>query len=1066
MGVNGLDFQTVDVRFDKGLDTKTEKKLVIPGKWNQLNNCSLCDDGTPRRRDGITGLVPAATGNGLATYNDELLVVNGPTVSTLSTGGVDQVKAVSGEYGFVGVDKLEISHSSGFQASMDCATGGGYTCYVWAERSDATTQVSLNVSVLDETTGARLQHSAVMILSATAICPRVVAGIDAFFIFYIDLAGGPTELYCRVIRYSTPTTLGAQTVLVSSVNLTVVNFDASIALSQIAAVAYVWADGVTSVRSIRVTQTAGVPSVSAGPLNLITEAQLPNANVCGLSIIEYSTFLIGVFTWGFGATTMAGIAGVTINASTWAIASGPTQLGATGPAVNTACHIAACRFGADFRVFTDNQSSIAVSSLNALRMAVTSSVLTGTSVYTIASSAGFATGLSPMGVTGPWIAGKPFTTATSIFLPVCTIDRGLIFATGNPITFNAQSTAFLFDVTSGVGVVVAKALAGTYGPAAGGSYAVTVATPCSSPQVLGGGFALVCTEKTLLVFVNGFNLSPTGVVRLTWTPNTTRAPIRAQLGESTYLAGGSTTSYDGTGVVEHGFPIFPDGIYAVVAVGGTMTPGVHQVVVVAEWIDDAGQRHQSAPSRAISFTTTAPNAQFTLQVPSLRMSQKTGVMLVPYMTAAAGLTFNRAVAPTGTGQGTLNDPAQAFTTTATVDLPDADYASNELLYTQPNQAGTTLPNIAPNPSNALAVIQNRLFYDRADQPGQFGYSQQYVNNVGLQTNDQFGGAVDVNGGAIIGFSSLDEKVIIFCERKPYVVYGTGPNAAGGFSNYSDPQELPSDIGCSDVRSILKIPNGIIFKSEKGWYLLGRDLATRYIGDGVAAYDGFEVLSAVMMGDRQECRFSVTDGETYLQLIYAYLDDQWSTSNYRIDSGQLQPRADPLNVLDAVYWPTGGYYSTLALAYGLNRDTPGTFLDQPGGAAVAWPIITTGRTAWLRLAIINGFQRVRRLFLTGTASSQRPESILTCAVDFDDSYGLTAPGSYQFTFDYLTQFAAAPVNTSVDIRHHLQRQKCKSVAFTFTDTPTVTTPQGVVFQALSLELGLKRGVRKLPASQST
>ena len=66
----------------------------------------------------------------------------------------------------------------------------------------------------------------------------------------------------------------------------------------------------------------------------------------------------------------------------------------------------------------------------------------------------------------------------------------------------------------------------------------------------------------------------------------------------------------------------------------------------------------------------------------------------------------------------------------------------------------------------------------------------------------------------------------------------------------------------------------------------------------------------------------------------------------------------------------------------------------------------------------------------------------------------------------SMFPTFTVGNPVDFRHSLQHQKCKSVAFTFVDTPTVGNPSGVNFQDLSLELGLKRGLKKLPAAQST
>lgn len=1062
-----LDFQTVDVRFTQGLDTHDQPKLVIPGKWATLRNAALDQDGTPQRRDGIAPLVAAAVGNGLATYNKELLVVNGGAVSSVSTGGVDQVKTVSGRLGYVGISKQEIRGSTTKLDSCDMAIGDGYACYVWLEMSpDVTsTVIGLRYSVVDETTGTLLIANEPLINSATAFSPRVVFAGNAFFIFFYETAGADS-LRCGVVLTSAPSVPpGTVVSLVSSANLSPRNLDAFSIDGTFATVVYGWADGSTSVRALSVTQTLGLPAVSAGPTNLISEAQLPIANLCGLACVASSPTLGGIFTLGFGATAASGVAGVTVD-NNLVVVIGATQLYATGPVVNGPCHITATVFGGNFWIFTDNQSSYSTAALTPLRAlgAVTPTLGAPAVSANASSSASFGFGATdPSGPQGPWIAGKAFATSTGLFLPVCVINN---YANGggaanNPRVLNEQNTFFVMEIntTTGVGTVVAKALYGTYGVVAISGLPPRVSTPSSTPAVASGGFAVACTEAGRLSLIGGRNASAVGVVRLGLAPNTTVAPIRAQLGETAYLAGGSISAYDG-GITEFGFNLFPEGIDVEVVNGaGTMTDGVHQVVVVAEWVDNAGQRVQSAPCLAVSVTTVGGNDALRIRCPSLLLTQKTGVMFVPYITQAGGLTFNRAVTNAAGGGGTPNNQAAAFTTLADITLPDADYASNELLYTQPNQAGTTLPNVAPGPSNAVAVIQNRLFFDRADQAGQFGFSQQYINNLGLQCNEQLGGSVDVTAGRIVGFSGLDEKVIIFCERKPYVVYGSGPNAAGGFSNYSDPQEIPSDVGCSEARSILRMPEGIIFKSPKGWYLLGRDLGVQYIGEGVAAFDGNNVTSAVLLEDRQQCRFSSLSGS---QLIYDYAvsGGQWSTAVYRRTGSGGASYA----VRDAAWWPTLGVYVSVSLVDGLNQDTPGVFLDQPGASTPA-AIAVTMQTSWLRMSIINGFQRVRRMFLTGT-SPNAPTSTLVVTVDFDDAYGLIAPGSYSFTVAYGTMFPTFTVGLPVDLRHHMVTQKCKSVAFTFVDTPTTANPSGVNFQALSLELGMKRGVRKLPAAQST
>lgn len=1080
-----LEFQNVDVRFTQGLDTRTQDKLVIPGKWKQLQNCSLADDDTPQRRDGCTALVAAATGNGLATYGDELLVVNGGDIKSVSTGGTDQTKTVDGKLGYVGVSKREVNRSVGNQSANDMATGGGYTCYVWLDYSLSTGVSSgISCSLMDETTGTMLLANEPVRATGTSLFnPRVVycaaatGQAAAFFIFYTD-AG---LLYCRTIRVTSPTVLDAEVTLINNAFLLGGNaIDAccfgsvdGIVFDTTAAVVYSWNDGVTSVRTIQVTQTAGVPSILAGPTNLFTAASAATLSLCGFSILRVSATLCAIFEFSSGAGAMNGTAGTTINGS-WAVVTAPTLFYADGPAIVGQCHITSVINEVGLiQIFTDRVSRLGTPTLTTeiLKSFEVNSVLTIISgPNNVALSASFATtgaNTQPRGPTGPWIAGKAFASSTNTFLPVWMQSNysAASEATRNARTSNTQNVVFLLDVTGahapgfGYAPVVAKALYGGLGVTGNGGIgsAVLVSTPCSTPAI-GDGFGYSCTERTLVSFVSGANFSPSGVVRLTFTPNT-RSPTQTQLGESLYFAGGSTSNYDGLAVLEHGFPLFPEGVAVeLVAGGGAMTAGAHQVVVVAEWVDNTGQRHQSAPSPAVQITTAA-NDRLRVRVPSLLVSQKTSVMFVPYITQGAALVFQRAVGPTSGGYGTANDTTAASTTLALIDLADTAYAPNEILYTQPNSAGTTLPNIAPGPSNVLAVHQNRLVMDVADQPGQFVVSQRYSNNLGLQFSPDLSGFVDRNAGDIVGFETMDEKLIIFCEKKPFVVYGAGPDDAGG-SRYDDPQEIPSDVGCSDPRSILKMPHGIIFKSEKGWYMLGRDLVARYIGDGVDEFDANPVSSAVLLADRHECRFSSTSGT---QLIYAYdlNGGQWSTTVYRADSGAAVTN---VAVADAAYWPTGGYYVTVSTTHGLNRDTPGVFLDQPGTSPSALAIPTTARTAWLRMSTINGFQRVRRLYLTGT-SPNAPTSTLSVAVDFDDAYGQVAPGSYTFSVVYGTMFPTFTVGNPVDFRHHMAHQKCKSVAFTFTDTPTVANPAGVNFQALSLELGMKRGLRKLPGAQS-
>ena len=1069
-----LDFQTVAIAFTEGMDTRDQKKLVARGKWLQLLNQSLSEDGSLRTRDGCVALVATASGNGLATYKDELLTIAGPQLSSVSQAVPVTAYVKRGTVGNVYAEKTaEVKRPEGQQDSLDCAHGGGYTLYAWRDYTTAYVVTGINITLVDENTGTVILDNQQILTNVDAGIPRVVYADGAFFIFYQSFAVGPlVTMFCRVIDVAAPLVIGAQTTLIAaSANLSQFFMDAcsfsstgSGAFDSVA-LAYGWLDGATSVRTFLVVRAGTTPSIVGGTvLNVFTEAQLPAATLSGLAVAAFASGdRVGVFARSTGAAAMAGAAGRVMNL-TPAFTTAATQLDNSVAATAGASAICA---GLDasqqLRVFYDEYSDYGTNSLNPLRSVIVSSALAIISgPGTIINSAAFGAGTSARGPQGPWIYGKPFIVNANIYLPLCVLEnyQSLAATTANN---NQQNSIFILDCgASGTviaGVVVARAMYGSYAiaspPLTPGSTPLRL-TPCSTPYLAGAqSVAMPATERTFLTLANGLNVAPTGVSRLTLTPNALTPPVRTQLGESTYIAGGNLATYDGSQVVEHGFPLFPEGIgLALVAGGGAMTAGVHQVVAVWEWTDNAGQRHQSAPSLPVSMTV-ALNDRITVTVPTLLLSQKSGVQLVVYVTAAGGLSFYRSVLNNSAFTPVSNTTA-ATTVAFTLASADAFIVANELLYTQPSIAGTTLPNVSPAPCTALAVAHKRLWLNKSDQPGGYAFSQKYINNVGLQFNDLLGGAVPLDAGGIVGFSALDEKVLIFCERKPFVVYGTGPNPNGTFDNYSDPQEIPSDVGCSSAQSILRLPQGVVFKSKKGWYIIDRGLQCRYIGDGVAQFDSQSVTAAVLLEDTQEARFLTTSNT----LVLSYLTGQWSYTNYSNVENGYGPT-------DAVWWPTAasgaGRYVHISLVDGLNIDTPGVYDDQVG-AKSAVGIETRARTSWIRLSELERFQRVRSLYISATSATP-PASTLVVIADFDDESPLLAPGAFTLSFNLATAFPSWSVGTTIDLRAKMIRQKCKSVSFLIVENPAPGVGRLDGIQALALEIGMKRGLNKLSAIQS-
>src|SRR5208282_4405532 len=86
------------------------------------------------------------------------------------------------------------------------------------------------------------------------------------------------------------------------------------------------------------------------------------------------------------------------------------------------------------------------------------------------------------------------------------------------------------------------------------------------------------------------------------------------------------------------------------------------------------------------------------------------------------------------------------------------------------------------------------------------------------------------------------------------------------------QFIPSDTGCVNSKSVILFPDGILFKSLKGIYILTRGLAIGYFAPEVEAYNSQDIQSAVLTGGRNQIRFLTSSG---LSLLYDYVFKQWS-----------------------------------------------------------------------------------------------------------------------------------------------------------------------------------------------
>jgi hypothetical protein len=405
------------------------------------------------------------------------------------------------------------------------------------------------------------------------------------------------------------------------------------------------------------------------------------------------------------------------------------------------------------------------------------------------------------------------------------------------------------------------------------------------------------------------------------------------------------------------------------------------------------------------------------------------VRIVCYRTEDAGTVFRRL----STYVPTLNNPSGdmvLFTDSVT----DHELLGNQTLYT----TGGVVENMAPPPVSALAVYRARVVAVNSENPLELWYSKQVTAGAPVEFSDLFTLNVDPTGGGVTALATMDERLIIFKHDRIFMVSGQGPDATGAQSDFSDAQLVNTDVGCINQRSVVVVPAGLMFQSAKGIYLLDRAFQAQYIGADVEGYTRKittnPITSAQLIPSTNQVRFTIGNSRA-LVLVYDYLVGQWGTFSF-------------VDAVDSVIW--GGGFAYIAPDGTVLQETPGVFEDDG-----AWiPLSLT--TAWLQFAGLQGFQRVRRIYIEG---DYKGPHVLTCKLQIDHVVSHSAPQT-----NSLIQ-AAAP-SSAYQWRVDVGPQKCEAMQIQLYDAqydPSIN--EGLTISALTLEVGTKRGGFKMPAART-
>ena len=520
-----------------------------------------------------------------------------------------------------------------------------------------------------------------------------------------------------------------------------------------------------------------------------------------------------------------------------------------------------------------------------------------------------------------------------------------------------------------------------------------------------------------------------------------------EYGGVTHLAGAQPLLNDGQYIREHA-ELHPPQILSLTATAdgdGELESGkTYKVCCTWSFTDLSGVVHESSPS-AVASVTTAAISYYTLTLASSEpyLSHILDHKLNIYRTVGDGSTF-------------YLDTAAA----KDLSLTDSLLVYQKQLYTQSEARN------APAPScHSIVEHQNRLFCTD-------GYEIRYTKDLTpgyaprwLPSTDRV--IVPDTFGRAVALMSMDERLVVFCERAIGVVQGEGPSLRGGDGSYTALIEAVTGYGMKwgYPKALVLTDKGIWFQSRYGVRLLARNMQiarteTQELGAEMDAFIGTaNVVSALYHPKLGQARFYL-DKTSDNALVWNDQAGAFTTLNFAT-SGSL---------VDAVVYDSGSSVSYIPVSSKVvYSQTPGVYSVVGGSpTAVTNKSTMVVETGWIKLEGLQNLQRITHLMLLGelaaTAGGEYVE--VAYATDYDGDYAKsgTSSGWTSITSATLTPVRNTGNVSQVEMEVHLPVQKCEAIKFRITTYPTsTTTTNSFRLTGITLRAGFKPA-RQRPATR--
>lgn len=1032
--------KSISVNFAQGLDTKTDPKQVQIGRFTELWNSIFNTGGLLQKRNGY-GMLQSLADNTytyLALYNDNLTAI-GTNISAYNASNSNWV--VKSPMEPMNLNVLPLLRNNLNQIACDAVIApNGLVCTAYLE-TDGTTTTNKYV-IADSVTGQNVVAPIAIPVSSGVVSGgmRVFFFANSFIIIFTNTISAVTHLQYIAISTNTPTVVTANANLASSyTGSTTLPWDAFVVGNRL----FVAYNNLSGGQNIRVTYLN---------LSFIVATAIPIAGAIATMLsmtadLTLGSPLIYISYYNSGGTANCFVIDTNLN-----IVLAPTQIsnGSEGNILNI--------------------TSAAQNGINQVFMEVTkayswASDIPTNFVETITIQADGTLGSLDISARSIGLASKAF------------IVEGLIYYQGvydSPY----QPTYFLMNGTESIqsapviGARLAYSEAGGY---------LTMGLP--SVTVLNSHIVYMAYRfKDLIQAVNKDTNVPTGTqvngiytqtgINLVIYDIATNNIDTSEIGNDLLISGGFLWMYDGYLPVEQNFFLYPDIDIAVPSDSATWSASGGSIAAqpsgstntnayfyryTYEWTDNAGNAFISAPSIPVAVTTTGSgtSGSITLNIPTLRLTYKIAnpVKIVIYRWSLGQQIYYQT---TSISSPLLNDTTVDSVTFVDTHS-DATILGNNILYTK----GGVLENTSPPATNLVTLFDTRFWMVDAENRNLIWYSKQVIQNVPVEMSQSLTiyvpptTAAQGSTGPIGAISEMDDKLIIFKKNAIYYINGTGPDNTGANSQYSEPIFITSSVGCILQQSVAFQSQGLMFQSNKGIWILRRDLSTDFIGAPVEAFtqDGV-VKSAQDIPGANQIRFVMSTGIT---LVYDYYYDQWSSF-----------KGVPA-ISSCIYQGLDTFLNSMGRVY---QETPELYLD---GSA---PVLLSFTTGPIRLGDLQNYQRAYEFFLLGKFYTPH-KLVVSIAYDYNDNSSqqiILIPDNYSTPFG--SGYSQSPFgegnpfggpNNVEKFRVMLERQRCMAFSITlaevYDDTYGTAPGAGFSLSGINVICGFKNKFPTIKASQS-